>query len=193
MRNSEWLGMEVIEWRDPALACGLGYARFFAPDGAGSYNVHTSPERPAWYRIAPAGEGWEVLAFAYGADEPVLNLTDASALERLREDPREEALHEAIAVVAVLITGGGGPHPPGGSARPPRSRTRGRAAAPMAALGPAHPAQTAGVGSACGRGEHLSPWCPVTRRKGEDEMPDEMFVCEPIELKTQAARAGVAG
>lgn len=24
-------------------------------------------------------------------------------------------------------------------------------------------------------------------------MPDEMFVCEPIELKTQAARAGVAG
>jgi len=106
MRDSEWLGMEVIEWRDPALACGLGYARFFAPDGAGSYDVHTSPERPAWYRIAPAGEGWEVLAFAYGADEPVLNLTDASALARLREDPREEALYEAIAAVAVLITGG---------------------------------------------------------------------------------------
>ena len=50
-----------------------------------------------------------MLAFAYGADEPVLNLADASALARLREDPREKALYEAIAAVAILVTGRVGP------------------------------------------------------------------------------------
>lgn len=103
--RSEWLGLTRIEWRDPALDPDLAvaFARFFAPDGAVGYDVYTSPERSAWYQIAPTGKGWDLLAFLHGDGEPYLNLTDTSPLAAIKDNPMEYAVCDLIAVVAVLV------------------------------------------------------------------------------------------